>query len=102
MNIIESLQMQQQYNNLTQEIENEAGSYFEKVYQGEITINQMVELMKTFKMSNNKRENEVFEYMIKSIFDEYQFLMNYPEKELIMTSVLFGTLIQQQIISQTF
>jgi len=102
MNIIESLQMQQQYNNLTQEIENEAGSYFEKVYQGEITINQMVELMKTFKMSNNKRENEVFEYMIKSIFDEYQFLMNYPEKELIMTSVLFGTLIQQQIISQDF
>jgi CCR4-NOT transcription complex subunit 1 len=102
MNIIESLQMQQQYTNMTQEIENEAGSYFEKVYQGEISINQMVELMKAFKMSNNKRENEVFEYMIKSIFDEYQYLMNYPEKELIMTSALFGTLIQQKIISQDF
>lgn len=102
MNIMESLQVQQQYNNITQEIENEAGSYFEKVYQGEITINQMVELMKAFKLSNNKRENEVYECMIKSIFDEYQFLMNYPEKELIMTSVLFGTLIQQQIISQDF
>lgn len=37
--------------------------------------------------------------MIHNLFDEYQFFPRYPDKELAITSVLFGSLIQNQIIS---
>lgn len=37
--------------------------------------------------------------MVHNLFDEYQFFSKYPEKELRITGILFGQLIQHQLVS---
>ena len=82
-----------------QDIEEEANSYYERIYKGEVSIPQIVEILSRFKNSNFPREQQVFKCMIHNLFDEYQFFPRYPDKELAITSILFGSLIQNQIIS---
>jgi len=58
-------------------------------------------MLKRFKSSPNQREQEIFACMIHNLFDEYRFFHKYPEKELRITGILFGTLIQHQLVSFT-
>jgi len=37
--------------------------------------------------------------MIHNLFDEYRFFQRYPDKELLITGILFGALIQHQLVS---
>jgi CCR4-NOT transcription complex subunit 1 len=37
--------------------------------------------------------------MIHNLFDEYRFFPKYPDKELQITGILFGSLIQHQLVS---
>lgn len=83
----------------SQDIEEEANSYFVCIYKGEIRIPQMIELLLRFKSSVNPRDVDVFNCMIHSLFDEYKFFPRYPEKELAITSMLFGSLIQHSIVT---
>ena len=80
-------------------MEEEANAYFQKIYTGEISIPDVIQMLKQFKSSNNVREQEVFRCMIHNLFDEYRFFHKYPEKELLVTGRLFGTLIQHQLVS---
>jgi CCR4-NOT transcription complex subunit 1 len=81
------------------EIEDMANSYFQKIYTSEQSISEVIEMLKRFKTSENQRENEIFACMIHNLFDEYRFFHKYPEKELRITGILFGTLIQHQLVS---
>ena len=81
------------------EVEEEANAYFQKIYTSDITIGDVIQLLKQFKSSTNVREQEVFRCMIHNLFDEYRFFYKYPDKELLITGRLFGTLIQHQLIS---
>ena len=81
------------------EVEEEANAYFQKIYTSDITIADVIQLLKQFKSSTNVREQEVFRCMIHNLFDEYRFFHKYPDKELLVTGRLFGTLIQHQLIS---
>ncbi len=56
-------------------------------------------MLKRFKSSELQREQEIFACMIHNLFDEYQFFHKYPEKELRITGILFGTLVQHQLVS---
>jgi CCR4-NOT transcription complex subunit 1 len=56
-------------------------------------------MLKRFKTSGNSKENEIFACMVHNLFDEYRFFSKYPEKELRITGILFGTLIQEQLVS---
>ena len=81
------------------DIEEEANSYFEKIYSKDVSIKEMIDLLTRFKNSKSQREQDVFSCMIHNLFDEYRFFPNYPEKELSLTAILFGSLIQYQLIS---
>ena len=81
------------------EVEEEANAYFQKIYTSDISIADVIQLLKQFKSSTNVREQEVFRCMIHNLFDEYRFFHKYPDKELLVTGRLFGTLIQHQLIS---
>lgn len=81
------------------DIEEMANSYFQKIYTSEQSIGEVVEMLKRFKSSSDSRENDIFACMIHNLFDEYRFFSKYPEKELRITGILFGTLIQQQLVS---
>jgi len=80
------------------DIEEMANSYFQKIYTSEQNIDVVVEMLKKFKNSGNTRENEIFACMIHNLFDEYRFFSKYPEKELRITGILFGKLIENQLV----
>eukprot|EP00602_Paraphysomonas_sp_CaronLab_P009030 CAMPEP_0185024952 /NCGR_PEP_ID=MMETSP1103-20130426/8098_1 /TAXON_ID=36769 /ORGANISM="Paraphysomonas bandaiensis, Strain Caron Lab Isolate" /LENGTH=2202 /DNA_ID=CAMNT_0027558051 /DNA_START=281 /DNA_END=6889 /DNA_ORIENTATION=- len=81
------------------EIEEVSNSYFQKIYTSDMTIDEVIHLLKRFKSSTETREQEIFRCMIHNLFDEYRFFHKYPEKELQVTGRLFGTLIQHQLVS---
>lgn len=80
------------------DVEEEANSYYERVYRQEISIEDMIKLLQKFKNSQEQRENEIFSCMVHNLFDEYQFFPKYPQRELTITSVIFGSLIQYQLV----
>eukprot|EP01102_Stenamoeba_stenopodia_P006983 TRINITY_DN1952_c0_g1_i4.p1 TRINITY_DN1952_c0_g1~~TRINITY_DN1952_c0_g1_i4.p1 ORF type:complete len:1011 (-),score=209.50 TRINITY_DN1952_c0_g1_i4:491-3523(-) len=81
------------------DIEEEANSLFGKIYTGKLTIDDAINLLKSFKVSKNPREQEIFACMIHNLLDEYRFFPKYPDKELRITGVLFGSMIQHQLVS---
>lgn len=81
------------------DVEEEANSYYERIYSGEMSIDQMIEKLKIFSQSKNPHEQDVFACMIHNLFDEYHFFPKYPEKELSITSILFGLLVQHHLVS---
>jgi len=83
----------------TDDIEEMANSYFQKIYTSEQSIGEVIVMLQRFKTSSQVREQEIFACMIHNLFDEYRFFHKYPEKELRITGVLFGTLIQHQLVS---
>mmetsp|Transcript_25184 Transcript_25184/g.73927 ORF Transcript_25184/g.73927 Transcript_25184/m.73927 type:complete len:2663 (-) Transcript_25184:304-8292(-) len=82
-----------------EDIEEMANKYFQKIYTSEQSLGEVVEMLKRFKTSGNARENDIFACMIHNLFDEYRFFSKYPEKELRITGILFGMLIQHQLVS---
>jgi hypothetical protein len=52
---------------------------------GALTLDQLIELLKKFQSSMVGREQQVFDCMIASLFDEYNFFIKYPDKELHIT-----------------
>ncbi|KAJ3175056.1 hypothetical protein HDU87_006452 [Geranomyces variabilis] len=83
----------------TDDVEEEANSYYERIYKSELTINQVMDLLQRFKTSAIPREQDTYKCMVHNLFDEYKFFPRYPEKELAITSVLFGAMIQNQIVT---
>jgi len=81
------------------DVEEEANSYFQQTYIGQLTIDDVMQKLAHFKESSEKREKEIFACMIQSLFDEYRFFPRYPERELEITAILFGSLIKHQLVS---
>uniref|UniRef100_A0A7S3VNL4 CCR4-NOT transcription complex subunit 1 n=1 Tax=Dunaliella tertiolecta TaxID=3047 RepID=A0A7S3VNL4_DUNTE len=81
------------------EVEDEANNHFQKIYSQEEPIEEVVQLLQSFKASNNAHEQEVFACMIHNLFDEYRFFPRYPDKELHITALLFGALVGHQLVS---
>lgn len=62
-----------------------------------MSLDDIINLLKRFKASTVQREQDVFACMIHNLFDEYRFFPKYPDKELQITGILFGSLIQHQL-----
>eukprot|EP00934_Nitzschia_sp_Nitz4_P003719 Nitzschia sp. Nitz4//scaffold308_size21609//5174//12956//NITZ4_008602-RA/size21609-processed-gene-0.37-mRNA-1//-1//CDS//3329547152//3709//frame0 len=85
--------------NASHDVEELANAYFQRIYTSEQSIGEVVEMLKRFKSSSNTKENDIFACVIHNLFDEYRFFARYPEKELRITGIIFGTLIQEQLVS---
>ena len=85
--------------NASDDVEEMATAYFQKIYTSEQSIGEVVEMLKRFKSSGDTKENEIFACMVHNLFDEYRFFAKYPEKELRITGILFGALIQEQLVT---
>mmetsp|Transcript_13579 Transcript_13579/g.30419 ORF Transcript_13579/g.30419 Transcript_13579/m.30419 type:complete len:2214 (+) Transcript_13579:205-6846(+) len=81
------------------EIEGIANQYFKKIYTTDQNVLEVITLLKQFKGSSEKRDQEVFRCMVHNLFDEYRFYHKYPEKELLITGRLFGAVIYHQLVS---
>ncbi|KAF9948497.1 hypothetical protein BGZ72_009597 [Mortierella alpina] len=81
------------------EVEETTNDYYKRIYQGDIKISEIVDLLQRFKDSADPKEQDIYACMIHNLFDEYRFFSTYREKELSITSDLFGALIQHQLVS---
>ncbi|KAJ1439436.1 CCR4-NOT transcription complex subunit 1, TTP binding domain, partial [Sesbania bispinosa] len=81
------------------DIEAEANSYFHQMFSDQLTINAMVQMLARFKESSVKREKSIFECMIANLFEEYRFFPKYPERQLKIAAVLFGSVIKHQLVT---
>ncbi|KAI9469065.1 MAG: hypothetical protein EXX96DRAFT_612727 [Benjaminiella poitrasii] len=84
------------------DIEKEVCYYLERVYNNEIMISDVVSRLKQLRISNNPRDRDVYACLICYIFEEYRFFHKYPDKQLNITSALFGSLIQNRLIPHDF
>ncbi|XP_013136530.1 PREDICTED: CCR4-NOT transcription complex subunit 1 isoform X2 [Papilio polytes] len=88
--------------NVSKEIEDEANGYFQRIYNHPphptLSIDEVLEMLKKFQDSPNKREREVFSCMLRNLFEEYKFFPQYPDKELHITAQLFGGIIEKGLV----
>ncbi|XP_072278890.1 CCR4-NOT transcription complex subunit 1 [Pyxicephalus adspersus] len=87
----------------TKEIDDEANSYFQRIYNQPphptMSVDEVLEMLQRFKDSNIKREREVFNCMLRNLFEEYRFFPQYPDKELHITACLFGGIIEKGLVT---
>lgn len=76
------------------DIEKEANAFYEKVYSQEIPVTDLVPIMNRLKSSQDPRDSKIFSCMIHNLLDEFRFFPKYPEKELVLTGIIFGLFIQ--------
>ncbi|KAG8249518.1 CCR4-NOT transcription complex subunit 1 [Homalodisca vitripennis] len=88
---------------VSKEIEDEANSYFQRIYNHPphptLSIDEVLEMLSKFKDSGSKREREVFNCMLRNLFEEYRFFPQYPDKELYITAQLFGGIIERGLVT---
>ncbi|XP_028158928.1 CCR4-NOT transcription complex subunit 1 isoform X2 [Ostrinia furnacalis] len=88
--------------NVSKEIEDEANGYFQRIYNHPphptLSIDEVLDMLKKFQDSPNKREREVYSCMLRNLFEEYKFFPQYPDKELHITAQLFGGIIEKGLV----
>lgn len=76
------------------DIEDETNSYFQRIYNQSpstptLTVDEVLELLKKFQHSTNRREREIFDCMLRNLSEEYRFFPQYPDRELHITAQLY-------------
>ena len=65
-----------------EELEESSNGYFSKIYTGEITVPQLIEIMKDFAVQQKGSwKHEVYGRMIQNLFDECRFFPKYPPQD---------------------
>ncbi|KAK0539323.1 CCR4-NOT core subunit cdc39 [Tilletia horrida] len=81
------------------DIHEEADNWYRQMYEGQISIDDIVSMLQRLRASTETRDHQLFACMVHTLFDEYRYFeMYYPQRELAMTAVVFGSLIQYQLI----
>lgn len=70
-----------------------------RVSENLLLLLQVLEMLQRFKDSTIKREREVFNCMLRNLFEEYRFFPQYPDKELHITACLFGGIIEKGLVT---
>ncbi|CAH8358576.1 unnamed protein product [Eruca vesicaria subsp. sativa] len=81
------------------DVEAEANAYFHQMFSGQLSVEAMVQMLSRYKDSSVQREKSIFDCMIANLFEEYRFFPKYPERQLKIASILFGSVIKHQLIS---
>ncbi|KZT56511.1 Not1-domain-containing protein [Calocera cornea HHB12733] len=80
------------------DVEGEAETVFKRMYEEEIPVDHVLHLLQQYKSSTATRDHEIFACMLHTLFDEYKFFPVYPPRELAITAVLFGAIIDQNLV----
>ncbi|GER44883.1 transcription regulators [Striga asiatica] len=81
------------------DIETESNQIFHQMFSGQRSIDDMIQMLTRFKESSDKREQSIYECMIANLFEEFKFFTKYPEKQLRIAAILFGSLIKHQLVT---
>ena len=85
-------------NKLPQQIDRQMSELFGKMYREEISIKQVLESMRRFKVSKDPQDQDLFACIIHGLFDEYHCFHEYPIDALKKTAIMFGGIINFRLI----
>uniref|UniRef100_A0AC34Q1M4 CCR4-NOT transcription complex subunit 1 n=1 Tax=Panagrolaimus sp. JU765 TaxID=591449 RepID=A0AC34Q1M4_9BILA len=82
------------------DIQDEANSFFQRMFtdSNQLPVSEFIRQMAAFRNSNNQREKDVLNCVIKNLFDEFKFFNEYPEYELKTTAEIYGGFINEGIV----
>lgn len=81
------------------DIEEDSKRFFEKIYTRDFSAKEILGIFVKLKDSSSPRDQQVFNCMVHNLIEEYQSFAKYPDRELGITAIIFGGLIQNQLIS---
>ncbi|KAE9981428.1 hypothetical protein BLS_007400 [Venturia inaequalis] len=73
--------------------------HFKKLYNRECDVRELVEALRQYKHSEDPGDQDLFACMIAGLFDEYACFSEYPPDALATTAVLFGSIINFNLLS---
>ena len=82
------------------DVAEQANAYFQQLYTKQLPIDKAVDMLRQHKNSADPREREIFACMIRNLFEEFQHLPNYPDRELQFTGTIFGALVRHQLVKE--
>lgn len=82
----------------TSEVEQQADKFFNDLYRGDMPNEQAVSILRNAKANNTGLERGLFNCVLHTLFDEYRFFKKYPDRELRITGMLFGSIIQHSLV----
>ncbi|KLJ11442.1 hypothetical protein EMPG_09747 [Blastomyces silverae] len=81
------------------EIDKQMQDLFGKMYHEELSLREILELMRRYKTSRDPAEQDLFTCMVHGLVDEYNCYHTYPLEALTKTAVMFGGIINFKLIS---
>ncbi|KAI9697566.1 MAG: hypothetical protein M1836_004516 [Candelina mexicana] len=86
-------------NAISTEVDAKTQEHYKRMYALELEVREIVEALQKYKSSRDAAEQDLFACMIHALFDEYTCYHEYPLEALATTSVLFGSVINFNLIS---
>lgn len=90
----------QNSNSLPEDADKKMQEHFKNMYSGESDVRDIISVLKKYKESRDPSEQELFACMIHGLFDEYNCFGEYPLEALATTAVLFGGIINFNLLSR--
>lgn len=84
---------------LPEEVATKMEDQYKDMYGGKTNPEHMITELKRLKASENPTDQDLFAGMLHGLFDEYNCFGEYPNEALATTAVLFGGLIQYNVLS---
>ncbi|XP_074382310.1 uncharacterized protein LOC141724188 isoform X2 [Apium graveolens] len=81
------------------DVEAEINSLFHQMFSGQVAVEAAIQMLARYKESSEKREQSIYECMIANLFEEYKFFSKYPDRQLNIAAILFGSLIKHQLVT---
>lgn len=87
-------------NRLPEEADKKMQEHFKNMYSGDSDVRDIINILKRYKESRDPAEQDLFACMIHGLFDEYNCFGEYPLEALATTAVLFGGIINYNLLSR--
>lgn len=87
-------------NQMSPEADAQMQEHFRQMWANEQKVNDIVNVLRRCKRSQDPTEQDLFACMIYGLFDEYPCFAQYPMNALADTAVLFGGIIQDRLLSK--
>ena len=79
-------------------IDGQMQELFGRMYREELSLREMLELMRRYKTSTDPAEQDLFACMVHGLIDEYHCYHEYPLEALTKTAVMFGGIINFRLV----
>ncbi|WWC68491.1 uncharacterized protein I206_102420 [Kwoniella pini CBS 10737] len=83
------------------EIVEKVDEMYQQMYSGQLKLDDVIDELKRCQKSDDPVDQDTFAHALHSLFDEFKFVKAYPPKELTMTGLLFGAIIDYRLVKDT-